>query len=51
MCGCVTLGVDTQDDFAHLSDRVQFGDVVQRPPELKAAPKKASVDDARSRVR
>ncbi|XP_043196231.1 coiled-coil domain-containing protein 137-like isoform X4 [Amphibalanus amphitrite] len=39
----------TKDAFAHLSDRVQFGDVVQRPPELKVAPKKAPVDDERSR--
>ncbi|XP_043196222.1 coiled-coil domain-containing protein 137-like isoform X1 [Amphibalanus amphitrite] len=40
---------EKKDAFAHLSDRVQFGDVVQRPPELKVAPKKAPVDDERSR--
>ncbi|XP_037081602.1 coiled-coil domain-containing protein 137-like [Pollicipes pollicipes] len=32
------------DDFAHLKDSVEFGEVVHRPPELKAAPKKAPSD-------
>lgn len=37
------------DDFSHLSDRVQFGDVVLRPPEINVAPKKAPTDDSRSK--
>lgn len=40
---------EKMDDFAHLSDRVQFGDVVERPPEIRAAPKKAPIDSSHSK--
>jgi len=37
------------DDFAHLKDSVGFGEVNQRPPDIKAAPRKPPVDANKSK--
>lgn len=39
-----------EDDFARFTDKVEFNEVVHRPPDLTAFPRKVAANDAARRV-
>lgn len=39
-----------EDDFARFTDKVEFNEVVHRPPDLTALPRKVAANDAARRV-
>lgn len=39
-----------EDDFARFTDKVEFNEVVHRPPDLTSLPRKVAANDAARRV-